>query len=385
MSDWYLFRATLRDLLRPKKLITASLLILFPVFFATMIRFGRFGNRQEAFNAVEIYSNLASFIVFQFIIVILALVFSTGAITQEVEQKTIVYLLTRPIPRWRILLMKFLASMSVTICTAWITCGLVSLICFGGSQSHDPYILRIDQIRNEQAFATQFKETPSPYLLKLTEGFSGRLKERLEKYDPSRPPENRLIADLVANLNRQMRNGRFDKETLLNSDISDALKKRVEQNPKGVERSVVERQALQEVLEGILDPPQAIQNPTQRDLLIVPVAALAYGTVFLLLATFLNRPMIYGLMFAFAWESWVPSMPGNFKRLSLMSYIKVLAPHDRIEANNNANALLSQMTEQIIITERQSWLTMLCVILIALLVALRLFTVREYVPRDDTA
>lgn len=394
MSDLYLFRMALRDLLRPKKILTALFLILFPVLFATLIRFSR---SQEEFNGVEVYNNLASVIVFHFTMVILALVFATGTITQEVEQKTIVYLLTRPIPRWRILLTKFAATSLVTVTTVWITCGLLSAICFGGSRTFDAYNLRLDQIKDQQAFVTQFKETPSPYLLFLVEKMPNTsrrpfrprravetLKQKLEKWDSNTPPEISLVADVIANLNSAIRRGAaFDKDSLLNSDISEALKARVKANPEGLEKSQICRDALQELMPTILDAPKPVVNPVKRDLFILPVGALTYGAVFLLLATFLSKPLVYGLMFSFAWETWVPNMPGNFQKLSLMSYLQILAPHDRVENQMNTSAILAQATEKVVITSSQAWMTLGVVTLIALGAALYLFTVREYVPRED--
>ncbi len=37
--------------------------------------------------------------------------------------------------------------------------------------------------------------------------------------------------------------------------------------------------------------------------------------------------LLLGLLFAFGWEWWVPNIPGDFAKLSLMAYIRVLAPH----------------------------------------------------------
>ncbi len=396
MSDLYLFRAALWDLLRPKKILTALFLVLFPVVFAVLIRFNR---TPEEFNGVEVYNNLTSVIVFQFTMIILALVFATGTITQEVEQKTIVYLMTRPIPRWRILLMKFLASTLVTVTTVWITCGLLSLVCFGGSRSFDAYTLRLDQINDQQTFITQFKETPSPYLLFLVEKmptgqrrpFRQRrsvetLRQKLEKYDSNRPPEVELVADVIANLNSGIRRGTaFDKASLLNSDISEGLKSRIQANPEGLEKSQICRDALQELMPNILEPAKPIVNPVKRDMAILPVGAFTYGAVFLLLATFLSKPLIYGLMFAFAWETWVPNMPGNFQKLSLMSYLKILAPHERIENGMNPSSILAQAAEKVVITAPQAAMTLALVTIIALGAALYTFSVREYVPREDAS
>src|SRR5689334_14795575 len=103
MIDLYLFRTALRDLLRPKRLLVAIGMSLMP---AALALFWRYGAHDE-FDPQMIYNTLAGAVVFGFLLVILAVVFGTGVISQEIEQKTIVYLLTRPVARWRIALMKF--------------------------------------------------------------------------------------------------------------------------------------------------------------------------------------------------------------------------------------------------------------------------------------
>ena len=99
MIDFYLFKTALRDLTRPKRLIAALILISIPTALAMLLKW-RLTVRGE-FYPQAVYNTFAPFIVFGFIVVILSVIFATGVVSQEVEQKTIVYLLTRPVPRWR--------------------------------------------------------------------------------------------------------------------------------------------------------------------------------------------------------------------------------------------------------------------------------------------
>src|SRR5437868_679331 len=201
MSDFLLFRAALRDQMRIGKLLMAALLVALPPLGVALWRL----LRPTDFDAATAYNTLSGGLVFGFTLVILAVIFATSAVSQDVEGRTIVYLLTRPVPRWRILLAKFLASMLVIVLTVWVSSALLALVAFG----------------------------------------------------PARLGEARLL----------------------------------------------------------------------RDLAILPIGALAYGSLFVFLATFIRWALLLGLLFAFGWESWVPTLPGDFAKISLMAYLRVLAPH----------------------------------------------------------
>lgn len=62
-----------------------------------------------------------------------------------------------------------------------------------------------------------------------------------------------------------------------------------------------------------------------RDLLIVVAGALAYGALFLLVSMLFSKPMIWCLLFAFGWETFVPNMPGDLFYVSVFTYVKSLA------------------------------------------------------------
>lgn len=260
MSDLYIFRNTLKDLTRPKRLLVSLLLISLP---ALLVLLARAAAPKGEFKPETAYGDVSSLLIFGFLLVILAVVNGTGVLSQEVEQKTITYLLTRPVPRWRILLMKFLAAFVAVTVTVWLACLLMAVSVFGIG------------------------------------GLSG--------------------------------------------------------------------------------------TPLGRDLLVLPVGALAYGSLFLLLATLFNRPLMYGLLFAFGWETWVPSLPGYFGRVSLMTYVRALAPHSKIEPEtvDLAQAAASALPAPNVISTPMAWGVLLGFSVVALGLALMTFSNREYVPRDD--
>ncbi len=254
MGDLYLLRKALRDLLQPRKLVPVLGLVLLPLAVALI---WRALVPVHAFSPAQVYDQLAKSLVFGFILVLLACIFGTSVVSQEMEQQTIVYLLTRPLPRWRLLLARFLAALLATALAA----GLAALLLALG-----------------------------------TRGF----------HHWARPP-------------------------------------------------------------------------LTRDLMFLALGSLAYGGFFLLLGTLLRRPLIFGLLYAFGIESWLPNLPGKFKMLSLMAYLWVLAPHGRAAALTPDNPFLVTMT----LTPTLAWRVVVGVVAISLAWALIAFSTREYVPRED--
>jgi ABC-2 type transport system permease protein len=68
------------------------------------------------------FVNTVNLLVFR-LLPLAAAIYTTAVISQEIEQKTIVYLLTRPIQRWKLLLGRWLAA-----ATTILTMSLISLI-----------------------------------------------------------------------------------------------------------------------------------------------------------------------------------------------------------------------------------------------------------------
>ena len=256
MSDYYLFRTALLDLLRPGKLFAAAVLVGLSTLIGFVIKWKA---DPDTYVAASVYGLLTVNFVFGFVLTILAVIFSTGVVAQEVEQKTIVYLLTRPVPRWRILLMKYLAAVVVTTAIGWFALAAAAAATFG--------------------------------------------------------------------------------------------------------------------------PTKIGESALGRDLLILPIGVVAYSAIFLLIATLLNRPLIFGLIFAFGWETLMRVLPGYAQYLSIVTYLRILAPHDVPASMIN---FLAQSTVGVDPPTRPfSWIVLISVTLVALLAAFIVFSNREYVPRED--
>ncbi len=100
-----LLEVTLRGLLGRRRTLLMLLLALLPVLVGLLIRIG--GGRSDA---PEILDTL----VVRTVLPLIALVFGTATIGSEVEDGTAVFLLAKPIPRWRIALAKLAVAAALT-------------------------------------------------------------------------------------------------------------------------------------------------------------------------------------------------------------------------------------------------------------------------------
>lgn len=76
----------------------------------------------------------------------------------------------------------------------------------------------------------------------------------------------------------------------------------------------------------------AFQPMVFRDVLLMWAAAAAYGGLFVFISLLLNRAIVYCLLFAFGWESFVPNMPGDLYYASIHSHLRSLTLHPREDA-----------------------------------------------------
>lgn len=79
----------------------------------------------------EHYGDLSSMLLFR-TIALASAILTTAIVGQEVEQKTIVYLLTRPVARWKLLLARYLASSLVVFLIGVIGAFVLSAVLFRG-------------------------------------------------------------------------------------------------------------------------------------------------------------------------------------------------------------------------------------------------------------
>lgn len=126
------YKYLLKEGLRLRKLFPWLALALVGLVFASI-----WGKLASDATAADKYVNVVNLFVFR-LLPLTAAVYSTMIISQEIEQKTIVYLLTRPIPRWQLIIGRFGAVATTVMITAVI--GMIA--AFVGAKSGSAFFAR---------------------------------------------------------------------------------------------------------------------------------------------------------------------------------------------------------------------------------------------------
>jgi ABC-type transport system involved in multi-copper enzyme maturation permease subunit len=102
------------------------LISLFPVVIAAVFRFNQAMGGDGSFDGLYLFTNVIMTFFLQFLILVLTLFFGTSVTSEEVEGRTLTYLVTRPVPKSSILLGKYAAYTLIVTVLVWI--GLIA--CF---------------------------------------------------------------------------------------------------------------------------------------------------------------------------------------------------------------------------------------------------------------
>ncbi len=120
--------ATLRALFARRRVLFLLLLVAIPILIGLLARW-----RGLPGEGVERTANAIEQLVVRAVLPLVALVLGTAAIGAEVEDGTIIHLLTKPVPRWRIAVGKLLATTPpVVILVAGST--LIAGLAIGGDR-----------------------------------------------------------------------------------------------------------------------------------------------------------------------------------------------------------------------------------------------------------
>jgi ABC-2 type transport system permease protein len=255
MTETYIFQAALRDFLRFRR-----------IFVWFIVALGIFGI-AKVFLSVwrttdlnETYSMLSSLLVFR-VLPLASAIFSSAVIGQEVEQKTIVYLLTRPIERWKLVALRTLASAVAVALVSVVTMTFVSAAVFG--------------------------------------------------------------------------------------------------NP--------------------------LQNPIFfRELIAIVVGSLAYGALFVYVTLLMSKAsMVVCLLFAFAWETAVPNMPGSMSMLSVSTYLSAIAERPSVVGGTSFFGNMANQLGVNSVSAQVGWTILTLMILFFGGLSMWWFSTFEYFPRED--
>lgn len=248
-----IFSQALREYLRPKRVLPWLFLAIICLALAAV-----WSKINPSATPTDKYAIVSSMLVFR-LLALASAIFTTAIVSQEVEQRTIVYLLTRPVPRWRLLLTRYVASVIIVSLIGVFASVVTSIGAYGGGFASNPLL--------------------------------------------------------------------------------------------------------------------------GKDILALTIGALAYGALFLFVSLLFNRALIICALFAFGWESSIPSLPGDMYRVSIYSYLQAIAEHP---GSNLPNAMsrMSGVTASAI-TPSQAYLLLGIMVVALLAVSAWWFTHFEYVPRED--
>ncbi|HVL40268.1 MAG TPA: ABC transporter permease [Fimbriimonadaceae bacterium] len=125
MTDVFIFQTALKDYLSPRRF---WIWVVLGIAVAAMARAWVGSGAMESREVV--YGQVSSMLVFRLLALASAL-FTTAIISQEVEQKTIAYVLTRPVERWRFLFARFVASVLASFLVGAVLAAALSLGVYG--------------------------------------------------------------------------------------------------------------------------------------------------------------------------------------------------------------------------------------------------------------
>lgn len=122
---------TMRQFLRAKSVLVVAGICIIPVFFAIIMRLAESNLRVwelRDFLAQPIFIGLFA----STLLPLAALVLSTAALGDEIEDRTLPYLTLKPMSRLRIVLEKYIGTILITVPIAWIALLTVWLVASWG-------------------------------------------------------------------------------------------------------------------------------------------------------------------------------------------------------------------------------------------------------------
>jgi ABC-2 type transport system permease protein len=113
-----------------------------------------------------------------------------------------------------------------------------------------------------------------------------------------------------------------------------------------------------------------------KDLALLAAGLATYGALFAFIGAALKRPLVFGLLFVFGWETFAMALPGYLKHFTVAYYIQGLVP--QAMPSDTALSLIQSIFRESP-TLPESIITITIVIAATLFLAGRITTNREYV------
>lgn len=138
-ASWILFQAHLWRVFRTRRALVAAGLAALPLILAVVVRqVSHFKGPARA----ELLISLLWFLLVQTIVPLVALVAASPVVAEEIEDRTITYLFTRPIPRAAILCGRWLAAALPIVLLLCTSAELIvrTLAMTGSAESHEAWM-----------------------------------------------------------------------------------------------------------------------------------------------------------------------------------------------------------------------------------------------------
>src|SRR5437764_3590276 len=132
----YLYSHSLKEMLRFRRFLPWVGVALFTAFMGLV-----WPSLAPESTANQQYADISSMLIFR-VLALASAIYTTSIVSQEVEQKTIVYLLTRPVPRWKLLLTRYVASVAVVAAVGVGSALALSLAVYPGHAFSNPLLAK---------------------------------------------------------------------------------------------------------------------------------------------------------------------------------------------------------------------------------------------------
>jgi ABC-2 type transport system permease protein len=123
-----LFVLTLRQYVHGRRWLAMAALFLVPAGLATLIR-----TTAPDVPPLALEFALVMMFIPQLVLPLTALIYASGMMQDEQEDQTITYLLIRPLPKWAIYVVKWLATVTVTVALTAVFTGLTFAAIYAGA------------------------------------------------------------------------------------------------------------------------------------------------------------------------------------------------------------------------------------------------------------